>query len=434
MPAQERGPWEDYTSKAPPVSGGEAGPWQDYAPAKPPRAPGPVTPAEVEAHSPKTQFEKDRPGEGISLKGSGAAAWEGIKGLGAGIVHQLDPTRGLSGAGLTAIGINPRSGTTGERLNEIPVVQAAKEAKAGWKRGGLDEAALSAVGSFAGVSGESMARHGERGEGGAIIGEAAVPAATAALAPVVGDAVSGLKKIPEYVGSTVRDPATGRVRTPWEMAVDKIAPDPFKPKAIPAKTVPKGTNYGQYLEEQKVAAKQKTATQKAQEKAEGRTPEPIRLPLRETPSIRPLTPESVPGPDTAGKGNLLTPIARQGDVRAGQELMRRGRNVLYVPPEGYPTPGEALQRIRSADEPHYAYRAHDVENPVMDLERSHAHATGSLEEAQRYAEHRGAGAPQRISRINLDRLQHMKDYEEMPGPNGVKWYKFKRQLGEGEIE
>lgn len=65
-----------------------------------------------------------------------------------------------------------------------------------------------------------------------------------------------------------------------------------------------------------------------------------KVPIRSTPPS-PLTPEQVPGPDTPGRGNMLSPAARRGDPRAGQELMRRGRQVLYVPAEEYP--GTRLQ-------------------------------------------------------------------------------------------
>jgi hypothetical protein len=62
----------------------------------------------------------------------------------------------------------------------------------------------------------------------------------------------------------------------------------------------------------------------------GYTPSITKVPITSQPSS-PLTPQSVPGPDTSGKGNLLTGIAKRGDVRAADELMRRGRGVLYVP-------------------------------------------------------------------------------------------------------
>lgn len=69
----------------------------------------------------------------------------------------------------------------------------------------------------------------------------------------------------------------------------------------------------------------------------GYYPGVTKVPIRPEPPYR-LTPESVPGPDTAGKGNLLSPLAKAGDPRAAAELARRGRRVLYVPAEDYPAP------------------------------------------------------------------------------------------------
>jgi hypothetical protein len=60
----------------------------------------------------------------------------------------------------------------------------------------------------------------------------------------------------------------------------------------------------------------------------------------------PLQPEQVPGPDTSGKGNLLTSIAKPGECRAAQELVRRGRGVLYVPSDsGDYMDASAFQRL-----------------------------------------------------------------------------------------
>jgi hypothetical protein len=73
------------------------------------------------------------------------------------------------------------------------------------------------------------------------------------------------------------------------------------------------------------------------EQESGYYPSVTKVPIRPTPDYK-LTPESVPGPDTAGKGNLLSPLAKKGDPRAAQELLRRGRGVLYVPAESYGPP------------------------------------------------------------------------------------------------
>jgi hypothetical protein len=183
-----------------------------------------------------TQFEQEKPGHGptttlagvpLSTEGTGSRAWEGIKGIGGAIANQLDPTSGLSGAGLTAIGLNPRSGTASDRLNEIPIVQAAKEAKAGWERptdvrAKIGEAATSGLGAFLGMSGEEAARHAERGETGEILGQAVVPAAAAiggelaripavrrtagSVADVAGAPLTAVR---ERVGGAIHDPVTG---------------------------------------------------------------------------------------------------------------------------------------------------------------------------------------------------------------------------------
>jgi hypothetical protein len=76
------------------------------------------------------------------------------------------------------------------------------------------------------------------------LGNAAGYAATAA--PLTGLA-EGVPALQSAASKIVRDPTTGKVRSPWEIAVDKMVPDPYAPTATPAQSVPKGTNYGQYL-------------------------------------------------------------------------------------------------------------------------------------------------------------------------------------------
>jgi hypothetical protein len=68
---------------------------------------------------------------------------------------------------------------------------------------------------------------------------------------------------------------------------------------------------------------------------QGWQPATTRVPIRQTPQYD-LTPQSVPGPDTSGKGNLLTPLAKRGDPRAAAELQRRGRTVIYLPDSDTP--------------------------------------------------------------------------------------------------
>jgi hypothetical protein len=67
----------------------------------------------------------------------------------------------------------------------------------------------------------------------------------------------------------------------------------------------------------------------------GWQPSVTKVPIRQEPQYN-LTPQSVPGPDTSGKGNLLTPLAKRGDPRAAAELQRRGRTVIYMPDSDTP--------------------------------------------------------------------------------------------------
>ena len=145
-------------------------------------------------NSQPTEFEKQRPGGGTTegaplehggyeapsvTKGLGSSIAEGVKGLGSGVLSLIDPTRGLSGAGLTAIGMNPREGTSSDRLQEIPAVRAAHEIRSAYHDPDASpaEVPLAGVGSLFGESAESAREHARRGESGSIIGEAAVPAA-----------------------------------------------------------------------------------------------------------------------------------------------------------------------------------------------------------------------------------------------------------------
>lgn len=232
---QEQGPWTKY-QPPPPSADEEEGPWKKFAqPAAPSnvpvRAPGQakqLTTEEVNKFQPPTQFEKEIPGHGISTEGMGSAAWDIAKRFGAGILDSVNPT--------TSTLLHP---------SHMPIVQAAHEAKAGWQRGGapgtrfdtlsrLGEAATSGIGSLVGMSGESAAAHAARGEGGAILGEAAVPAAVAIAGPLaeqipkIGPKVAAMRQ-PGRMGnfdSVVRDLAG---KTPADLdftkTLDKVRPD-----------------------------------------------------------------------------------------------------------------------------------------------------------------------------------------------------------------
>lgn len=142
-------------------------------------------------NSQPTQFEKDRPGGGTTeggplehggykepsmTTGAGDAALETAKKM-----IPADPT-----GGHPVLSKEFWLGEEGPSFHpsQSGLAEAGREAIAGWGRGGdtrakLGEAVTSGLGSLVGVSGRAQAEHAARGESGKIIGETAVPAATA---------------------------------------------------------------------------------------------------------------------------------------------------------------------------------------------------------------------------------------------------------------
>src|SRR5215472_7694073 len=143
----------------------------------------------VTAPGSETQFERDRPGRGITWQGAGQAAWETAKQIPGGVGQMLDPTRGLSGAGLAAIGLNPRSGTVSQRLGETPIAGAVKEMRSAYRDPTASgwEVPVAGVGSLLGMSAEKARASAMRGEGGQVLGQAAVPTAMTLAGPIAGE-------------------------------------------------------------------------------------------------------------------------------------------------------------------------------------------------------------------------------------------------------
>ncbi len=170
--------------------------------------------------APKTQFEKNVTGEGFSLKGAPGAALSTVSKIPGAMLQQLDPTRGLTGAALTGLGVNPRGGTMGERLGEVPAVGAAREAASEYQKSrqeGINplQAGLSAgmagAGSLLGVSNEQQRALAEQGEGGQISGQSVVPAAMAA-APLARGAIKATG-IPGRIAEGLRtEEGTGPIK------------------------------------------------------------------------------------------------------------------------------------------------------------------------------------------------------------------------------
>lgn len=178
------------------------------------------------------------------------------------------------------------------------------------------------------------------------VGQTIPSIALAETGSSIGDRIPSIDEAISRAGNAtakvLRRPATSRQSLEERPGtIRQILPPSVQRWTIPPWLVPKGeigtvTNPGKFLD---IPMKIKPSIGKVGSEAQeaGYYPPVTKVPIRPTPDYK-LTPESVPGPDTAGKGNLLSPIAKRGDPRAAAELMRRGRNVLYVPAENYPAP------------------------------------------------------------------------------------------------
>jgi len=183
-------------------------------------------------NSQPTQFEKDRPGTGINLEGAIGAGTETVKNLGRGVVNMLDPT--------TSTLLHP---------SQMPIVHALHEAKAGFERGGegppsrftglskIGEGISSGLGSLVGVSGRREAEHAARGEGGAVIGETAVPAAAAAAGYALPKVLPKISNPIRAIGDfAVKNPAAARLVLGGERASalrELLTPPETGPKVGP---------------------------------------------------------------------------------------------------------------------------------------------------------------------------------------------------------
>lgn len=184
-------------------------------------------------------------------------------------------------------------------------------------------------------------------------------------APQLGEGIvnlarGGLPALRAGLARVVRDPATGKVQTPWEMAVNKVIPDPNAPTAIPARPIPKGTNYGQFLENQKLAAKipppepplgspenpgwhSKIPNRMPAKIAgpEGAAASKIAAPqVTVLPEPRQPMPGDRPGAMwSVGREDVLPGAARRGTPGAGDVLRNIGEPIIYTPREGVGYPG-----------------------------------------------------------------------------------------------
>jgi len=141
----------------------------------------------------------------------------------------------------------------------------------------------------------------------------------------------------ETIGKTIGGLAGGvaggaGMNVPRGSLLDMLAPaatDATEAEVVPLAQGPNADRYAAVRTAQRAQLRREVAGigfpgSAAQEG--GWSPSVTRVPITSQPTS-PLTPEQVAGPDTSGRGNLLTPLAKRSDVRAAQELIRHGRSV-----------------------------------------------------------------------------------------------------------
>ncbi len=97
-------------------------------------------------------------------------------------------------------------------------------------------------------------------------------------------------------------------------------------------------------------------------------------------------------------------------------------------------PIEVIDNTTIDKEPNYVYRVRDIGETGVPS-KSHSQATNNLEQAKGYIESRESiqGKKQELVKIDLNKLSG-EDYELMDHPSGAKWIKFKKDLGEENVE
>lgn len=215
------------------------------------------------------------------------------------------------------------------------------------------------------------------------------------------------------------------------------------PQATPAKPIPKGTNYGQYLEDQKAAAKV-AATQPPSPIVTSQSPE---IPSEG----RPATWKNLSVSDLASKGGPLTfDAAKQAQLRqldvpnvglvadpratvggaglgSSAERLARLRQIAYPDLPG--GPGDFASK---AAEPQWLYRTRDVGEKGIPNE-SRPNMTSSLDQAKSWLESRNEGTPQEIVRVDANSLKPEK-LQARPYSDSVNWYRHEGAIPEDQVQ
>lgn len=250
----------------------------------------------------------------------------------------------------------------------------------------------------------------------------------------------------ETLNATQMQDAYNRRIAREQVAADRAAQKAATtPQATPAKPIPKGTNYGTYLADQKAAAKAAAAqpaspivtAQSADIPSEGRPATWRNLSVSDLASKGgPLTFDAAKQAqlrqlDVPNVGLVADPRATVGGAGLGSSADRLARLREIAAPALRGGPGDFTSQ---AAEPQWAYRTRDVgEAGVPADARSPAHATSSFEQAQRFAESRNPGKPQEIVRFNTNSLKPG-ELSAQPFSDSVDWYRLHRPLTESEVE
>jgi hypothetical protein len=200
--------------------------------------------------------------------------------------HAAQSLKSMIPAPPASIGDAAKQGLSASMGMAAPLVGAGQEAIAASQRGhGLPYSAAAGLSTLAGVNPQRMEQAAAQGDTAGVLGEAAVPAGLAVVGPVaaevVGKAGSAASAGRDAISAAIRDPKTGKIHSPYELAMDKLFPDPYAPDATPARTIPKGTNYGQYLQDKAEAAKAMEKAHQSALKADAEAREAV--PLKNSP-------------------------------------------------------------------------------------------------------------------------------------------------------
>jgi hypothetical protein len=205
-----------------------------------------------------TKFEQERTPKGSA----GEGAWNVLSSLPGGIASMLDPTTGLSGAALAAVGLNPRSGGVKERLGEIPAVKAVEEMHSASKDPDTApwEVPVAGLGALVGKSAERGREQARHAESGLIAGEALTEGGLVAASP----ALEGVGELAEKVGKGAAElprRTAGKLMYGGKGAITEAI------EKVKRENLPKIEQYLKEQQEAKVSNRSKYEAQEAERKA-----------------------------------------------------------------------------------------------------------------------------------------------------------------------